>query len=360
MGRRALLIVVALVVCAAFPAAAQASLAGCGASGPFEVCFNDPTGPLADQSRIVARERELIQATRKGDSIRIAMFSWTIKTIARDLRAAHKREVDVAIVVDAGSYKRKAVRIMRDAGVPVTRCRRGCMSRGKAINHLKLFLIRRGASSDILVSSSNLTGKQRSELYNDLVRIHNDSRLFPYLSAYWNRLRARSWGNFDRTRTGSTGTRAYLFPRAKGDPVVQALRSIRSCRGRRGGGVLLSMAIFTKSRKGVQPQLRRLAQRKRRCPVRVVIGRKVDAGFVGAGLPRGAVRRAAVHHKFLVLAGRTKSGYRHAVYTGSHNYSRRALRANDEILLRLTNPGVVAAYAGHFGRLFRLARPTRG
>ena len=92
----------------------------------------------------------------------------------------------------------------------------------------------------------------------------------------------------------------------------------------------------------------------------MVIGQKVDVGYVGAGLPRRAVRRAAVHHQFLVGAGRTNSGWRQAVYTGFHNYTRRALRANDEILLRLTNQGVVAAYAGHFARLFQLARPTRG
>ena len=362
--RRLLITLIALASLGALvPAAARASLAGCGGNGPFEVCFNDPTGNEFEQARIVRRERELIRATGKGDRIRIAMFSWTIGGIANEVIAARRRKVDVRIVIDGSSYGTRAVKRMRRAGVPVTPCASSCTSHVRgSINHLKLFLIRRGASRDVLVTSSNLTGKQRSKLYNDMIRVRDDARLFSYLSAYWRRLRARSWsyggrywGNAQRTFTGRSGARAYLFQRTNADPVLRALRGIRSCRGRRGF-VFVSMALFSTSRAAVQRELRKLRGRRKRCRVRVLIGPHVSRPFVSAGLARGAVRQAAIHHKFMLFHARTAAGWRRVLYTGSHNYTTRALRANDEILLRIRNRTIFNAYVVHFIALFQRAQ----
>lgn len=339
------------MVVALLAAAPNASAAGCAVAEPFEVCFNDPNGDEAAKGVLVDRLRQTIAAAGRGDRIRVAMYSWTLTGIAAELARAKRRRADVRVVVDGASANGRPVRRMRKAKIPVTVCRGSCTG-GGGINHLKLFLFNVGGARDVVVSSSNMTNKQRTQLFNDLIRVRNDARLYAYYYAYWRRLRSqdwRGWGPAQRVGPGDLGTQAYLFQRAPSDdPVVQILNGVTECR-RDDRKIWVAMALFTR------PEVQRTLQRLRNdlnCNVRVIIGRKVNRKFVGTGLKKSNIRRRPVHHKLLLIDARYEGQWRQTVFTGSHNFTRPALSTHDETWLRVDNPFVFETYRQHYLAVF--------
>ena len=62
-------------------------------------------------------------------------------------------------------------------------CKRSCTSNEKgSIQHAKLFLLRIGGRKHTVVSTSNLTGRQRDDLANDFVHTSADDELYDYLA----------------------------------------------------------------------------------------------------------------------------------------------------------------------------------
>ena len=325
--------------------------AGCTVGEPFEVCFNDPTGDAASQSLLVNRLRQTIAAAGRGDHIRVAMYSWTLDGIAAELARAKKRRADVRVVVDRASARGTPVRRMRKAKIPVAVCSGSCTS-GQGINHMKLFLFDVGGVRDVVLTSSNLTSKQRTKLFNDLIRVRNDARLYAFYSAYWRRLNARSWrgwGNAQRVGPGDLGTQGYVFQRTDGDTVDQILDGVTACR-KDDRKVWLAMALFTRARAVVQQRLQRL--RSMGCNVKVIIGPKVGRAFVRQGLKPSNVRRRSIHHKLLLIDAQYRGRWNQLVFTGSHNLTGPALTANDETWLRVESPFVFEAYRVHYDALF--------
>ena len=278
------------------------------------------------------------------------MYSWTLNGIAGDLARAKKEGVDVRVVVDQASAKGTPVKRMRNAKVPVRVCRGSCTS-GSGINHVKLFLFDVAGVRDVVVTSSNMTSKQRTKLFNDLIRVRNDARLYAFYSAYWRRLNARSWrgwGNAQRQADGDFGTRGYAFPRTDGDTVVSILNGVTACR-KDDRKIWVAAALFTRS--AVQRKLQQL-RGDLNCTVRVMIGPKVSRRFAGAGLKPSNIRRRPIHHKLLLIDAQYEGAWRQLVFTGSHNLTNTALSTHDEIWLRVENPFVFETYRAHYDALW--------
>lgn len=334
---------------AATPNASAA--AGCTAGEPFEVCFNDPTGDAASQNLLVTRLRQYIAAAGRGDHIRVAMYSWTLDGIAAELARAKKRRADVRVVVDKSSASKTPVRRLRKAKIPVTVCRGSCTS-GRGINHVKLFLFNVGGVRDVVVTSSNLTGKQRSALFNDLIRVRDDARLYAFYASYWRRLNAhswRGWGDAQREAQGDRGTRGYAFQRTDGDTVARILDGVTGCR-KDDKKIWMAMALFSRARAAVQQRLQRLDAMG--CNVKLIIGPKVGRAFASRGLKASKVRTRSIHHKLLLIDARYEGRWQEVVFTGSHNLTGPALTTNDEIWLRVENPFVFGAYRAHYDQLW--------
>ncbi len=353
------LLALALLVTAA-PAQAQGDLAGCSARGGYEVCFNDPTGPRPVQHQVLFRRlRALIDTAKAGDAINVAMFTWTKegRNVTKALVAAKQRGADVAVVLD-NSADGEQKNALRAGGVDLSVCKRGCTSNEKgSILHAKLFLLRIGGRKHTVVSTSNLTGRQRDDLANDFVHTSADDELYEYLLGYWVRLRIRNWLFLPRVKRTAAGNTAYVFDRDHDDdPVVRILRSVKRCT-KGHAKVYVAMALFTRPR--VQKALRFLRKR-RKCNVRMVIDPKnatggVDEAFAQKGLADGRVRKWPVHHKLLIIDAQIGKRVQRIVYTGSHNFTINALVRHDEIWTGYRNPFVVDTYIGYFDRLFARA-----
>jgi phosphatidylserine/phosphatidylglycerophosphate/cardiolipin synthase-like enzyme len=225
---------------------------GCHAQGAFEVCFTDPpNGPSREDHTIESRLSALIDTTASGDSIRVAMFTWTrpSNSVASHLVSAKARGVDIRVVVDdtnrPNGVLNATIQSLVDASIPVQICSGGCLwpdsdPNDDYTNHNKLFLINRVSSNPakiVGISSQNQSNPQM-ELYNNLLLVTGDATLYDFYFEYWRRLATQSWTyngvnwstNADRTAAGSFQDRAAVFPRTgTDDHLAEKLLTITAC-----------------------------------------------------------------------------------------------------------------------------------
>ncbi|MEU8761950.1 phospholipase D-like domain-containing protein [Streptomyces sp. NPDC048659] len=349
--------------------------------------FNDPSGDTAAQDRVRDHIVGLIGRTPAGATITAGLYTFTDDTVTDALGAAKDRGVNVKVVVDhtsvtmtGGEYPRLAARLGTDRaqGSWVFACPagRGCIGSRQlsgdpdgAINHNKFWLFSNtGGANDVVVqSSANMTGVQRTDLFNNAVTIV-DSGLYGVYQDYFADLLSygsSTGGLAHYYKTPASGPyKAYFFPRkeaagttydddASTDTVKLILDNV-SC----AGGTQIRMAANLFTRKEVATKL--VALKNAGCSV--ILAHDGAAGSMGATVEsivsgkltqrvecaenRGAgVAKAGLHSKYLLIEG-TYDGTagRKLVWTGSHNYTYPALRANDETLLKIDDPALYAQF----------------
>ncbi|MFG3349093.1 phospholipase D-like domain-containing protein [Streptomyces sp. NPDC048018] len=370
-----------LTLAAAFGLLAVPSPAG-AADAPVTTTatFNDPAGDAAAQDRIRAHVIDLIGRAPAGSTITAGLYTFTEDSVTDALGAAKARGVNVRVIVDhtsvtmaGGEYDRLAARLGTDRsqGSWVLACPagRGCIGSRQlpgdtdgAINHNKFWLFSStGGASDVVVqTSANMTGVQRTDLFNNAVTIV-DSGLYGIYQDYFADLlaygtSATGLSHYYRT-PGSGPYKAYFFPRkeaagttydndASTDTVKLILDNV-GC----AGGTQIRMAANLFTRDEVASKL--VALKNAGCSV--TLAHDGYPGSLGTGVEsiisgrltqrvecyedRGTgVAKAGLHSKYLLVEG-TYDGVagRKLLWTGSHNYTYPALRANDETLLKIDN-----------------------
>ncbi|MFE6991782.1 phospholipase D-like domain-containing protein, partial [Streptomyces pharetrae] len=240
--------------------------------------FNDPLGTAEQQKAVFTQLVALIDATPTGQTIRGSMFEFGDQEVADALLAAHRRGVDVKLVVDDSTYvdgegrqyanpayeslksglgtndtARSWVVVCDDRfedNDGVDDVQRGCLAvapPGPAYNHNKFFVFSRIGPFDdgtsyskvVFQTSSNLSNWYKVESFNDAVTF-SDSAVYDGYASYHEKLRAGRYlagGNntvYFSTPTGST-YRGYFFPRGDSsynnpatDTIVNALDEV-SC-----------------------------------------------------------------------------------------------------------------------------------
>lgn len=356
--------------------------------------FNDPAGDSAAQSRVRDHILGLIDQAPAGSSITAGLYTFTEDTVTDALHAAKTRGVDVKVIVDhtsttmsGGEYTRLAERLGTDRtqGSWVFACPagRGCIGTRKlpndpdgAINHNKFFLFSStGGANDVVVqTSANMTNVQRTDLFNNAVTIV-DSGLYAIYRAYWADLLAygtSSTGLSHYYKTPESGPyKTYFFPRkeaagttfdndASTDTIKLILDNV-SC----SGGTQVRMAANLFTRDEVATKL--VALKNAGCSV--ILAHDGAAESMSSGVEsiisgkltkrvecqedRGTgVAKVGLHSKYLLVEG-TYNGTsgRKLVFTGSHNYTYPALRANDETLLKIDDAALYDQYRANHDRL---------
>lgn len=310
----------------------------------------------------------LIQRAVPGSRIRVAVYHFTRDGVADALIAARARGVDVRVLLDGavraalddpddGSDATVAASLILGLGRSrVTLCQApGSACLGTGIMHHKTFLFSDvgGGSRNVVVQAShNLTGGQVHR-HNNAVVIRGDSQLFAaYERTFEQQRRDQVQLDYYRVSSGDFATRAYFFPRAHGDTAVSVIDNV-SCAG--GGRIRVAMAFFTDARLEVARALRR--RRAAGCSVEAVIGdqtirvgrrvlRELRDGGVTVTLYPGRSGGWGLHSKYLLVDARYagSAARRQLVFTGSHNWTGSALRANDETMLRLDHDSVFNAF----------------
>ncbi|MEU8539930.1 phospholipase D-like domain-containing protein [Streptomyces sp. NPDC048717] len=357
--------------------------------------FNDPGGDTAAQNRIRDHVVDLVNRAESGSTISVGMYNFTDDNVSAALAAASARGVGVRILLDhttrvttGGEYDTLAAKLGTDrtknSWVYACPAGRGCLGDRKlpgdpdgAINHNKFFLFSAtgGAKNVVVQSSANLTGVQRTDLFNNAVTLP-DSGLYAVYQAYFADLlaygtSAKGLDHYYKTPTASP-YKAYFFPRKEAagasydsDASTDTVKLILDNVDCAGGATKIRMAANLFTRREVASKL--VALKNAGCGV--YLAHDGAPGSMGAGVEsivsgkltqrvqcyedRGAnVAKAGLHSKYLLVEGVYDgvSG-RKLVWTGSHNYTYPALRANDETLLKIDVPALYDQFRANHDRL---------
>ncbi|WP_189827761.1 phospholipase D-like domain-containing protein [Streptomyces finlayi] len=339
--------------------------------------FNDPAGDTAAQSRIRDHVKGLIEGAAEGSTITAGLYSFTDEQVSGALTAAKKRGVNVRIVIDnastgkGGQYDvlKTALGTDQSKASYVTNCGadRGCIghrelvdgSEDGSINHNKFWTFSEtgGTKNVVVQASANMTSLQRTDLFNNAVTIV-DSALYGVYQDYFADLAKRKVNN-NYYKTPSAGAyKTYFFPRqeaagkkwnadASTDTVALILGNV-DCKA--GTEVRVAANLF--SRREVAGKL--VSMEAAGCTVRLAGDggastsddvRKILAGKIADRVECAEKREGknpvGLHSKYVLING-TYEGRagRKLVFTGSHNLSYAALRANDETLLKIDDAGI--------------------
>jgi phosphatidylserine/phosphatidylglycerophosphate/cardiolipin synthase-like enzyme len=386
--------------------------------------FNEPLGASAAQRNAIFMQlARLIDRVPAGEEIQLSVFHFTTgdtvdapdaPDIVDRLLNAHARGARVKVILDQssaphGPYQRLRTVLGTDdtAGSYVVHCadrfpsqKRGCIGTRTinyasgpvvAYNHNKFLtaskiVMNSGAvvSNVVYQASSNLTGWDQSEAYNNAVT-WSDPGTYADYRRYFGDLRAYrhdSNGNNNYYWVGASGTpyKAHFFPRQEraGQPVsdpatdtiVNVLNSVTSCSYDDNGvrrQTDVRVAMFSFNRAPIAQKL--TALRNAGCWVDVVFSEANSAVLSALGrnvqLTRctfnaGPGRDIRLHSKYMLVDGAYDDDIVPRVFTGSHNYAVSALRQADEAMVRIMGRGMHDAYLRNFWHVRDTCRARGG
>ncbi|MGW5423117.1 phospholipase D-like domain-containing protein [Streptomyces sp. NPDC003943] len=357
--------------------------------------FNDPSGDTTAQNRIRDHIADLVGRAETGSTISVSMYNFTDDTVAAALAAAKTRGVNVRVILDHTTLTTSGNEydnLARDLGTDRTQgswvyacpAGRGCIGTRQlpddpdgAINHNKFFLFSStGGAKDVVVqTSANLTGLQRTDLFNNAVTIV-DTGLYGIYQSYFADLLAYGTsptGLDDYYRTPASGPyKAYFFPRKEtaggsydADASTDTVKLILDNVDCAGGTTQVRMAANLFTRREVATRLVEL----KNAGCTVILAQDGAPGSMSSDVEsilygrlskrvqcyedRGTgVAKAGLHSKYLLVEG-TYAGVagKKLVWTGSHNYTYPALRSGDETLLKIDVPALYDLYRANHDQL---------
>jgi phosphatidylserine/phosphatidylglycerophosphate/cardiolipin synthase-like enzyme len=369
-----LLAVVAVVLCSA------GALAYAPPPGPV---FNRPApiGTESQQEAIQTQISNAIDGAPKGSTIRIATYGIDRVDSARKLLRAHRRGVNVQIVINP-QRRPEATRMLKAGlGSHIRRnsfikfCIRGCRGRAASM-HAKFYTFSRsGTAKDVVIlGSANLTESQISHAWNDSYTLVGNKTIFDAYANVFAEMKLDTPIRHPYRQLTAGRYTNYLFPRPgasrEEDPVYQALSAVRCNAAADGAGVhghtRIRVAMFSiLERRGLY-----LAQKLHElddagCDVHVIYGapsKDVVEELNKPGPHGGVVVRDSRfddngdgvserydHTKFLLINGAVKGDTSAwLTYTGSENWTSLALHRGDEDMIRIDSRRVYNQYTAEF------------
>jgi hypothetical protein len=225
-----------------------------------------------------------------------------------------------------------------------------------------------GRSNVVLQTSKNFLGPSQLNYYNDMVEIAGDAKLHQGYVDYFNAMKAQLRSDDHYVVTSGDDGRNTMFPsprrqpdRDTNDTIVDRMDEIDCSEGGSPSGRGLVRAANMAFRSARAVIMRKLVELRRQgCDVEVILsnadgdilsglvaaGVKVHPFFLRAATPRPQV---IVHSKFWVVdAKSTLTGARSRItYAGSSNW-RDDQQYSDDMLLRIVDDGVHAAYSSYW------------
>jgi hypothetical protein len=329
--------------------------------------FNRPVGTKAEQMAIFREMNRVIDATPGGATIRFAVFSFTLRSMANRLIAAHDRGVHVQMIFNGHKAYTEEKRLQRELGTNARRrsfaifCEKSCRGdRGQM--HQKVFLFSDAGQAEniVMVGSNNVTRNNAENQWSDMYTVVGDAALYFTYAGVFDQMktdRPRS-KPFISASINGYGPQFYPDPDATQwtDPLYDELSRI-GCVGAADGygtdtgvdadgdgftdrvtAVRLSQHAWNGDR-GVY-LARKVAELKQNgCDVKLIYGTGLGAVVCNiltrAEVPMnpGTVKGVRTHQKLLTVSGVYDGDPASAsVWTGSHNWSDRALKRDDTVL----------------------------
>jgi phosphatidylserine/phosphatidylglycerophosphate/cardiolipin synthase-like enzyme len=351
---------------------------------PDGVIFNRPAdaGTWAEKYAIRTHVDRTIDATRKGETIRVAQWAINFKTSADKLVAAHRRGVNVKILLDdkhnyqAHRQLRRVLGTNRKARSFIYVCDSGCrIKRGGAMHSKFLTFSKAGDKKNVvMMSTANLTGPGATWGWNDNNTWSGRKKLYDgFVDVFTQMTRDRAVKDPFTVVTQGPNT-VYFFPQPGAtlsqDPISRALSKVR-CTGARdgagiGGRTVIRVAMFGMiGTRGMHLARKLRLLDAEGCRVEVILAkpaRKVIMELRRPG-PNGGVTvhdsrydrdldgrpDKYVHLKTMMISGHY-DGDRSAwtVFTGSQNWFPRSQTHDDETVVQMRTRSKWNQYNRHF------------
>ena len=383
-GFSAVLAMVAVLSSSAASAAMQEE--GTGAI-EYTTVFVNP-GPNGENDLTIERYIiEQINAAPAGAKIAFAARDWTRQAVATAVTNAFNRGVDIVGVIDGSERDRPFLKAMVErlggrvifCGTPsfeFNSCISNVLMPGLMHNKFWTFSeLSDGSKNVVIQTSQNFTGPQLGQ-FQDLIRIDEDETLYNGYRTYVEEMKAQHRSDhYYAVTSGDDGRNTmYPFPRRQpdiwtDDTIVDRLNEVDCSEGGAPSGkglIRVAQAFFRRERMVIANELIRL--KNDGCLVQVInsngdadiVARLVNAGIEFYPLFHGA-RGVETHTKYwFVDAMSTIDGMRtKIVYAGSDNW-RANQQQTDDMLLRVVNDGVYAAYNSHWLGMKDRSGYTRG
>lgn len=341
--------------------------------------FNNPWGDWSAKERLLTKITRTIESAHTGSTIRIAAYSNDREDVTDALIAAHRRDVNVRVLLNDNWTSYQTKRLQRALGTDVSKrsflkiCVNSC--RGRRGNlHSKFYLFSDAGQSRhiVMFGSVNLTGFGAKTQWNDLYSTADRKVLHNFFADVFQQMSHdrvvkhpfihRSIGDFD----------INVYPRydttESDDPIMQRLNAVR-CKdledgaGIRGRTMIRVNMYGWNGTRGVY-LARKVAELSRRgCDIRVLVssaGGKVIEILARNGVliktpdeDRNGNGEVDVftHDKWMILGGRIRQTSGWHVWTGSQNWSDRSLNG-DEITVHIHRRGVFWNYRENFDRIW--------
>jgi phosphatidylserine/phosphatidylglycerophosphate/cardiolipin synthase-like enzyme len=185
--------------------------------------FNNPKGSRAAAERINDELDRAIDATPAKATIRIAAYLFNVDSTADKLAAAHRRGVNVQLLIDDGVHSDELARVRRVLGTKrsarsfVTTCRAGCHTSSPSIMHAKFSIFSQvgGATHVSMLGSANPHGYNLYSSWNNSHTIVNNKTIYNALNSYINdMMRDTNRNAYHTAGSGVTSSTSSRRPRA--------------------------------------------------------------------------------------------------------------------------------------------------
>lgn len=384
---------------------------------PKQVVFNAPLGKNSQEFKILHYMERAINSTVKGSTVRISMYSLGDKGSANAIIKAHKRGVNIQYVTDDHMADHPQLERIREAlKTPYVKgqdsfvkiCDFGCTSDyefvdddgvvRRAYNHAKFLLFSSTSKKSdndtkevVMITSTNMTGKQAENGWNNLVTVVGDSKIYGFLTAKFD-LMVKNKNIKDPYDTETSGAyKVYFYPHIDeklndpdSDTVLDILNNVK-CTGVAAGygykdgstrksTVDIVVSQWAKSRVYLAEKLWQLNNDG--CSVRVVVLKThTDSEIVKALTKATKSGRSPIqlrysdynkagtsdshlelyaHSKYILINGNYNGdSSSKVVFTGTANFTRAALRHNNEVMIRIMKDSVYDSFRSNFNSIFK-------
>lgn len=320
---------------------------GYGYRGSFyEVYFSDPFNP-ASKRQEGGIDIPLARAIDNAKiSIDLAVYSMSLNSIRDALLAAHRRGVEVRIVMESDNLERDVPRRLAEKGIPIIGDRR------EGLMHNKFVIIDR---SEVWIGSMNFTTSGAYDDNNNLARIRSTKMAENYLAEFNEMFEDDFFGPDTLSNTphpqltiDSVPLEVYFSP----DDGVAA-RLVRLLRGAETSIYFMAYSLTADDfgdiiRQKAKDGLRVFGVMDE-SQVKSNKGGEFDP-FQQAGLRvYKDGNPGQMHHKVIIIDEKI-------VITGSYNFSASAERTNDENVVIFFDEQIAAQYLAEFERVYLRAQ----
>jgi hypothetical protein len=368
----------AVAISVTLPAAVTFTGVAPASARPIEptahVVFNTPRGHDTAANRLIGSVVvRAINASKRGDLIRIAAYSMDAGYVVGPLIRAHRRGVTERIITNHHNENGQWRLLVKELGTNphhrsyARHCKGSCRGAGdNTTMHDKLYLFSRGQR--VMSGSANMTGNGFYNQWNDLLIVSNRV-YYQQMGQLFASLAADRPSPFRVFHSGVITTQAYPRHVTKAnDPQMKILKRIRCHGARKPYGyhgrtvVRINMHGMTGTRgRYLARQVRDLWHRG--CNIRVIGGDSIGSvvKHILRHVPHAWPREgdAYTHLKATTVNGRILHDRRvKKFWTGSQNWADGS-EYRDDVQMGAEIPRLVDEYNEQFNIIWKATRATR-